>query len=348
MNQLNPSSHCDHDPFSESSLNTVEAVEALPLSAAFEHLLYDSRIDRTTSYFYTRQSDDDRSDKDPIILEPPLMIGFFPDSLRKIFPGFSYTIEELEAQQIDTKDARTLTIQFLANGIFHSIISSADQATYSTYNEANEPVAYKVAPEAATGLLASFVCSRQYDPLTGRLDLELAEPLIYGKRDHQAALIEQILMTLGDHSGQSITETRAVFDTLGGVPLIATLRDEEFPNRSKTNTNLSLNELVEAQELITSIETVVKQNLVNIEEGNIYIKPGLLENRYAEQSFATLNPLSLTTKEYIDPAAHYPRWVRVCRAFLGVIEGPLKPYSHLDQSDILDQHGFDTPDPGAR
>lgn len=265
-----PTPHSDHDPFSKESLDAVESVEALPFSTAFEHVMFEARLDRTVSYFYkTKPVEEgegfDPTDIDPLVLEPGIMLGFFPEYLRPIFPGLAYTIEQLEAQQIESQEGWVLQIHFKANGIEHQLHTTRSGTLYSTLNESLEPVSYNFPLETSVGLLASFTYARQVDPVQNRFSVELSEPKISIGRDTTAGLVEQILMTLGEHSGHSASETRALFETATGDPILATLRDEEYPDKSKTENSLYISEIVDANSITTSVETTLYQDIVNID-----------------------------------------------------------------------------------
>lgn len=337
---MNPKHHAEFDPYSEQSLKKVEIIESLPLSVAFENVMYDNRLDRTAQFEYTH-SPDAADDIDPLVIDPDLMISRFPSQLRDIFPSTTYTIENLRIQHIETNAdsgtgepaKTTLEMAFTTDQTSHYVSVKDGVTEYLTTNAALDDVSYRFEPEVATGLLAAFVHSSQYDP-NEQLPVEILPSTIYTKRDPQADLVECMIMTLGDRTGHSTLRTRAIFETPSGAAVIASLGAQEFPDKSAIHNTLLLGELYDKNDVPTSTETTLFQNVVNIEIGSGFIEPGQIASRYAEQRSTTLRSLSLSTSEYIDPKANYDRWSRMCRTFLKVIKKPMKTYAYLDETNL--------------
>ena len=332
---MSSSQHADFDPYSNESLQTVEIIEALPHSSAFEHVMYDNRLSRTVTYEFSHKGED-MTDRDPIIIEPGLMLSQFPEPLRDVFPMISYSIQQLEARQEESKEGTSFYLQFIANDIPHSVSINNGTATYVTMNESMEHVEYHFEPEVIIGLLAAFVYARQYDPLTPDTMIELAEATIHSPRDPRVGLVERLLMTLGDHSGRAIIETQSVFENESGSPIIALLKDQEFPDKSTTASTLLISEVNEINNLTPSVETTLYQNIVNVEQGTEILPTGQLTSRYAEQRSTVFTFPTIPTSEYIDPDLNYARWVRTCGTFLSIIKKPMSQYDYLDGSSILD------------
>jgi len=339
MNQLH-----DHDlePFSEESQTAVEKVESLPFNHAFEHALYENRLDRTVRFEYAHIGDD--YDPTPFVIDSDIMTTRFPEMLRGIFPEDEYTIEELKIQQTEygtnesmvATPATELLMSFNTHHGEHLISIASGVATYETQNEELEGVRYTFEPEVIIGLIAAFVYAKQYDPAHPDKAIELAESSLSTPRDPRVDFVEQLIMTLGDFSGHSTLETRAMFDTPNGPSIIATLREQEFPDKSAVSNKLILNEITEVNELSTSTEALLTQNIVNVDESANNIIKGRLTHHYAEQRTTVLSSLALTASEYIDPRVNYPRWVRTCKSFLKAIEEPMAAFTDLDEEPILD------------
>ena len=337
---MNPKHHAEFDPYSDKSLRSVEMIESLPMSSAFEHVMYDNLLDRTTQFKYAH-SEDTADDKDPLTIDPDLMVDQFPEQLRSIFPAASYTIEQLRVQHIemgnaaaaDEQNNTTLEMSFRANQTIHSLSVKEGVAEYLTTNEALEDVTYLFTPEVATALLAAFVYAKQYDPLK-RLPIELSPSTIHTERNAQTDLLECLIMTLGDHTGHSNRRTRAIFETPSGSAVIATLDEHEFPDKSAAHNTLLLSEFNDINNIPTSVETTLFQNVVTIEVGMGLIQPGQLASRYAEQRSTTLSAIALTASEYIDPKSNYERWARTCTTFRKAIKKPMKAYAYLDETNL--------------
>jgi len=325
-------SHHDFDPYNETSFDAVEMIEFLPDSIAFEHVMYNNRLDRTTKYEYAHSEDTDNpEDVDPLIIDHKLMLGQFPEELRGAFPEIEYTIERLEITQAATQEDAMTSLSFFANGRPHAATVTNTTASYETINEYMEPVRYEVSPEAITGLLATFLYAKQYDPdLTSQNPMELVESSILTERDPLVDLNERIIMSLGNHSGHSSTETRAMFDSPTHIPIVATLMTIEFPDRSASTNTLALNEIDEIQDMPTSVETTLYQSIVNIEQESPILGSGKITNRYAEQRSMVLSSLPVTSSEYITPKDNYERWVRTCTTFKNLIAAQMSQYAELD------------------
>jgi hypothetical protein len=343
---MKPHSTSDHmfDPYSPEVLDYVERVEALPHSIAFEHAMFEHRLDRTVSFDYAHDKDENGevldTDLQPFVIEPTLMFTQFPEQLRPSFPDIGYTIERLQIQQIDTPDALHLEMAFIANGTPHHFKvdkgKSSNFAQHETVNEQLEPVLYSVSHEAVAGLIATFVYAQQYDPLQPSRSIELSDTTLTIERDPITALTEQLVMTLGDHTGHSSTTTRGVFENPKGPPVIATLIEREYPDKSGAGSDLTLVEINDVNDIPTSTETNLHQNVINIEQGTPIVPPGQIAARYAEQISSVLKTPGLRFSEYIDPDLHYQRWARTCTAFMKLIRKPMRRYAHLDSTNSLD------------
>jgi len=342
MNQLH---HHEFDPFSEESSKVVENVESLPFSQAFEHMLYAHRLDRIVSFEYDRVSGPNVDyNPTPFVIDSDVMMTRFPAAMRGIFPEDEYTIEELQIKQIehgfddaiDIIPTTQLFMSFKTHMGDHYISIENGVATYQTRNDALDETSYTFEPEAIIGFIAALVYAKQYDPAHPGKAIELAESTLSAPRDPKVDFVEQLIMTLGNFSGHSTLETRAMFENPSGPPLIATLREQEFPDKSVVSNKLILSEVTEVNERPTSTETQLTQNIVNVEEGTSDHIKGRLAKHYAEQRSTVFATTSLTTSQYIDPKVNYPRWVLTCQSFLKSIETPMEAFSELDGPAVLD------------
>lgn len=326
--------HNPFDPFSPESLNTVEQIEAIPHSKAFEHAIYDNKLTRTARYEYDHYQGED-ADRQPILIDPNLMITQFPEPLRDVFPKIAYSIERLQIEQIEKEDETTLRLQFSADQTNHTATIENGIVRYVTTNEALDEVVYEFEPETIIGLMATFVYARQYDSTSSSARIELTESSLYTPRGAHVELTERMVMTLGDHSGHASTETLAIFENASGSPIVAVLKDREYPDKSAVATTLQLDRLDEFNDHLTSTETKLYQNTVNVERGTIFMDPGELTERHVEQRSTTLSSTPLLASETFYPDHDHARWVQTCRSFLEVIEQPMATYAELD-SPFLD------------
>jgi hypothetical protein len=321
------------DPYSEKSLDAVKEIEFLPDSIAFEHVMYANRLERTVCYEYSHNEDNEKdpTDLDPLFVDPSLMISQFPTELKDTFNDTEYIIEELRISQTETSTSNSTEISFIANGIPHKANIVQGVAIYETVNESMEPVTYRLAPEVITGLVASFLYAKQYSPKSPSQNaIELVEPAIFSPRDERIALTEQMIMSLGNHSGLSFTKTRSLFDNPSTVPIVATLMNIEFPDKSAAMSTLTLNEIDEVKDMETSSATVLSQSIVSIEKEVQYLEIGKITHRYAERRSMVLSALALTTSEFITPHDDYGRWAHMCTTFLKLIKIPMSVYHELD------------------
>ena len=315
------------DPYSEESLRIVEEVEALPFDQEFEHLLYDNRIDRVARFEYDHAPDQEY-DVAPLVIDFDVMATRFPASLRGIFPEDQYNIEQLKIEQFEggydavtqTLPQTRLLMSFWTHECEHFVTIENGIARYETKNNDLEDTAYTFQPEEIIGLIATFVYAKQYDPAHPNKAIELAESSLFTTRDPRVDFVEQLIMTLGNFTGSSSLETRAMFENSNGSPILATLREQEFPEKSAVSNRLLLNELTDVNEIPTSTETLVAQNIVNINDEDSIIGVGQLKKNFAEQRSTVLTEMPLTTTEYIDSKENYTRWVSICASFLTAIK----------------------------
>jgi len=330
----------EFDPYSDESLKIVETVEALPFNQAFEHMLYSNRIDRVVQFEYAHPEDQEY-DPTPLVIDSDIMTTRFPDSLRGIFPEDEYAIEELKIEQRESGSDETagiypttnLLMSFKTHTAEHFISIKDGLATYETQNASDEDVIYTFEPEAIIGLIAAFVYAKQYDPAFPTNAIELAESSLAAARDPRVDFVEQLIITLGNFTGHSTLETRALFENPNGAPIIATLREQEFPDKSFVSNKLILSELTDMNDIPTSTETSLIQKVANIDEKAGLILKGRHDNQYAEQRSTILSSLGVTTSEYIDPKANYSRWVSTCASFLRAIKQPMQ--AHEDFIDPI-------------
>lgn len=323
----------DFDPFSKESLNAVEMIEFLPDSIAFEHVMYDNRLSRVSTYEYNHNEETGSlEDLEPLVINPALMVTQFPQALKDAFPEVEYTIEQLKIEQTETKKDHVLALSFYANSRPHLAVIQDGVSYYETVNEDNEPVMYAIEPEAIIGLIASFLYAKQYDPeKSSQNAIELVESNMFMPRDPKIDLLERIIMSLGDHSGYAGTQTTSVFDNPFDTPIIATLVNIEFPDKSASMNKLVIDEVEDIKDMTTSVETTLYQSIMNIEQKSSLLETGKIDHQYAEQRSMVLSSLSLPTSEFISSRENYNRWVLTCTAFMNLIKIPMSVYYELDQ-----------------
>lgn len=328
----------EFDPYSEESLRIVEEVEALPFNQAFEQLLYDNRIDRVTAFEYAHDNDIEY-DATPLVIDHDVMQLRFPESLRGIFPDDQYTIEQLRIVQSEigfgvagsVLPQTTLAMSFWTHECEHFVTIKEGVATYETKNESLDDTSYTFEPEAIIGLIAAFVYAKQYDPEHPKQPIRLTQSSIEVFRDPRVAFVEQLIMTLGNFTGNSTIQTQAMFENAHGSPILATLVENESPLKSTISNQLVLNEIDETDDLTTSTETEVIQHIVNMSDTHTFEHVGQLRHYFAEQRSTVLSPFPLTSTEYIDPKRNHARWVSICASFLNAIKNPLsKKENELD------------------
>ena len=322
---MNYEDYHSFDPFSEESLRIVEQVEALPFNDDFEQLLYENRLDRTTRYEFNHNKYSEY-DETPLVIDSDVMATRFPDELRGIFPEDQYTIEQLEIEQIETGPdvasktlpRTTLLMSFWTHQGQHVVKIEDGIAKYQTSDNELDPVSYTFQPEVIIGLIAVFVLAKQYDPDHPNQAIELSTSSLGANRDPRVASVEELVMTLGNFSGQSTLQTRAIFENFNGTPLIATFIEKETPSKSLVSNELVLNELSELNQMITSTETSISQKSKLDSRSNPKIDFDHMS--FAKQRSTVLMALPFTTTESINPKANHSRWVSVCASFLRIIE----------------------------
>ena len=327
MEPTSPSHECN--PYSEESLRIVEQVEHLPFDEAFEAMLYENRLDRVARFEYQHKGYNEY-DPSPLHIDPDVMTTRFPNGLRGIFPETDYIIEQLKIEQTDPgfdfqtkrQPGTTLSVSFYTHDAEHLISVKENVALYETKNNELENVAYTLNPEDVVGLIAAFVYAQQYNPEHPTRAIELADSSLDTLRDPRVEFTEQLIMTLGNFNGESTLQTRAVFEDINGAPIVATLVEQEVPDRSFVSNKLILSELLEIESLTTASETLIKQSIVTIsqDEATSALQVPQLTSQSAELRLTTLTTTPLSATEYIDPTDNYPRWVGICAAFLKAID----------------------------
>jgi hypothetical protein len=208
----------------------------------------------------------------------------------------------------------------------HAISIQDGVALYTTENQELEPVTYTFTTEAIIGLVSAFVYAAQYDPESPNNAIELADSSITAIRDPRATLIEQLIMTLGNFRGKSTLATRAFFEQPNGSPIVATLEEQEVPDKSTVTNELILSEFTEMYGLPTSMETQLKQNIVSGDASQSFTPEG---QQYAEHRSTVLTLNAFTAFERIDPKTNYPRWVSTCATFLKTIQEPMSAFEDM-------------------
>lgn len=303
----------DNSAFDDTAMERVQAIEYLPFSQAFEHIMYDNRIVRHAEHSMTK----------PIYLLPELIEtpARFPQEIAQYFPSSNCIIENLHTSISDSLDEpRRVEIDFTADGKRHTLNTSEDQSliyTVETYGV--NDITQVLDPDVATKLLAALVYARQYDPHSPNTPIGFAESQLDLPRDPETSLIEQLIMTLGHHDGVSTITTTSLFHTPSGDMMMARLSEGEYPDLSSIQSKLALAELTSID---VSTETDLHQNVVNTQHDQ---RPVTLEKRFAEQHIAD-------TLTFIDPESDYEQWSVVCDKFLAAIEDDLQKYAHLDDT----------------
>lgn len=300
---IHSSSETDFDPFCEESFEAVHQVEALPYSHAFEHMLYSKALQRVTSHTMAES----------MTFSPTLLHDTFLEDFTDIFSSPEYKIDDLLISQTeDVENQQTsFEVSFTANGLSHSL-SSNGETRYCIENDYGDRKEYPLTKEAGIGLLVAFVAARQFNDEEPLSPIEFQEAQLYSPRDSSTALVEQIIMTLGNYDGDSSISTTALVETAGGV-VIARLIEGEKPYMSSLRNRVELSKL----EFADSESTVVYQNAVNVKAKDA------LENQFAERYITDV-------PELIDPARDYVEWAKICQEFLTAIKTDLHKYAYLD------------------
>ena len=86
----------DNSAFDDTAMERVQAIEYLPFSQAFEHIMYDNRIVRHAEHSMTK----------PIYLLPELIEtpARFPQEIAQYFPSSNCIIEKLHTSISDSLD----------------------------------------------------------------------------------------------------------------------------------------------------------------------------------------------------------------------------------------------------
>lgn len=321
------------DPFSPKTLERIQKVEHLPDSRAFENAMFEHRTQRIAHYRYERlkETDEDGKDLNPLVMDERAMLMHFPEDLKPSFPELTYGIEELEINLIDfPDDTSTLTVNFFANGTPHTFKGLIDgaktSATHNTFDADLHPVEYTVNYESVIGLMAAFLYQRQIDGSTRVPEIDLDDSVIVSPRHPSLELGEQIITTLGDYSGRSLVETTALFGDGAHDPMLATLREWEFKDKSSKQSRLSLTEF---NDISATLETSLNGSYVDIEEDKTLIPAGRIDVHYVDEKLTDLTTMD-SIEQRIDSQEDHVHWAKTCTKFLKLIKKPMKPYAHLD------------------
>lgn len=292
----------EFDPFSEESLDTVAAVEALPDMHAFEHLMYTNRLERTAKY----------------VMEKPIDIRFmngkFPDELRDFMPiGRVVEIEKLIAQMTEPQDSlgSCIQISFEVNGDQHKLITTSAGTAYTI--ERGDTYHYTLPGDVANQFLAALVYARQYDPASSEeRSFEFEDSRIHTPRLDMVDFAERAILTLGDFDGFSQVTTIANFSTPQDT-VVARLREIEKPTLSGVQSKLDLMSL---EDYTKGQETELQQNKTVTPEGTLRL------------SYAKI--VSGEDEVFIDPDANFLEWSQICQKFMKIVKKPLESLAYLD------------------
>lgn len=296
-----PSRHHSFDPFSDETIDAVETVEALPFSHAFERVMYDTRINRTSEHVSKR----------PIILTEAFREEHLPQELQGVFYLSSYEIDKLTVSQSEDADGATIVdMTFLANKIQHSVHSEHGTATYHVESHAQETRPIVIDVDSAIQLLGALAYASQFDERDPEATFRMAESNLQLPRNLQTSLVERLIMTLGNHDGSSTITTTSLFESDPDI-LVAKLIERETPSESVIQNQLDLTSAAFADTKLFQDRT----NVFAIDSSDI---------RFAER-YTDVIP------ELIDPKEDYPEWAKICVDFLSIVKTPVEAYSDLDE-----------------
>lgn len=296
-----PSHHHSFDPFSDETINAVETVEALPFSHAFERVMYDARINRTSEH----------ASKRPIVLTESFREKHLPQELQGAFYLSSYEINELTVSQSEDADgAAAIDISFLANKIRHNVHSEHGTATYHVESHAQETKPIVIDVDSVIQLLGTLAYASQFDERNPEAIFRMAESHLQLPRNIQTSLVERLIMTLGNHDGSSAITTTSLFESDPDV-LVAKLIERETPSESIIQNQLDLTSMSFADTKLFQDRT------------NVFTKTSS-DTRFAER-------YTDEVPELIDPKEDYLDWAKICVDFLSIVKKPLDAYSDLDQ-----------------
>lgn len=292
----------EFDPFSEESLDTVAAVEALPDMHAFEHLMYANRLERTAKYVMDK----------PIDIR--FMNGKFPDELRDFMPiGRVVEIEKLVAHMTEPQDSlgSVIKISFEVNGDKHELITTSAGTAYTI--ERGDTLHYTLPGEVANQFLAALVYARQYNPDSSEeVSFQFEDSRIQTPRLDMVDFAERAILTLGDFDGSSQVTTIANFSTSQDT-VVARLREIEKPTLSGVQSKLDLR----------GLEDYIKRQQTEIQENKTVAPEATMRLSYAKI-------VSGEDEVFIDPEANFLEWSMICQKFMRIIKEPLESLAYLD------------------
>ncbi len=299
-----------------SPLEAIDSVQSLPDSQAFEQVMYDNLCQRTVHFAAEK----------PIVFDPALLATQFPEQLRDVFIfSHNFNFSSFEAvqllQQDDTgKPERFGRMVFTVNDIEHSFTTDGITATLEAKTP-NGPSKCTYPDALFTALLASVGYAMQYDRAHPQKAIELSEDPLLRRRDcgdpmMTEALIEQIIMTMGEFQGKSSTTTISLFD-IGEKIIQAKLRSIENPRVSGVQSDISLAEL----SLAPADEILLTQNISQDPSRKLELR----QAKIARHVLAETPP----EPDFITP--DQPKeWAEICQKFSRHIDPLLKPYQEIE------------------
>jgi hypothetical protein len=295
--------------FTPEALERVEQVEFLPYSHAFERVMYDNRLTRTTTHTM-----------DELLRVPEKILENenYPALIDTLIPSAHTDITDLVIHSTDPSNGESLlTLSFYADGLKRHVISTDDgsKITAETYADRDITMHIKQS-DVGLRLLASFVFARQYDERDPDAPLRLRDNDRALPRDDKTITTEQLIMTLGELDGSSTIETTSLISSHSST-LIATLTEKESPTFTEVGSKLELSHLTKA----VPEETDLHQTITNETSA---VKEGRIEDRFAEKRSID------EVLRVIDPKQNHDEWAIVCDEFLEAIEDDLATHAHLD------------------
>lgn len=301
----------DPAPSWDEKYNAITAVEHLPASQAFEQVMYDHLVERRVLH----------TSDTPIVFKPELLQANFPKELKDCFVfTHNFTVDEFRTDHTLRRDDKGI-LHYTAKAAF-SVNSAQYQMNLNNGLDASMSITTEhgtartvIAPTSYTALVASILYAIEC-PHTGSADAVLhPDPLLFRRSDlpHDEALLEQILVTFGDFTGETTTMTTSLFPA-AEASFHAELISVENPRLSGVQSALHIAPLSND----TFIDTSLEQREVNS------------GTQQFSHRFAEVVDIVNSSKATIFPEDK-EEWSQVCLDFYSHISPLLTKYEQTEE-----------------
>jgi hypothetical protein len=310
----------------------VRRVESLPDSYAFENLMWEKMVRRTTN------STIHEIDITPAYFQygnygwPIELDGMLPlDNTESALEIDSFHATLTQTQDQSTRN-HLVDISFKAGSFDRKITHDGNVCFYEIIG-AETSRKRQISDTTPLRLLTAILASQQFDendPHSQSLTLDPdVTPELQQREpsEHMAALYEQLIFTLGHHSGESEVETRSIFNTKDGF-IEATLSKSETSTRTDRKSRLSLTKVDTKKTL--SLFNNIQQIRPIMRNHPSFLKKEAIDDIIHATIYAERISLDGII-EIIERNGNYNAWSKVCREFWTVISPDMTRLGHFDR-----------------